>query len=260
VNLLLLAVTVVVIAAVLFYLWTIRKSGARGINKEIKKNKLESRPVDADSSPEGEYYKEISWVAIFIFAVMVILILNVAFLYPTNIPAAFYSLELQLSAFLWQRLTIIPLWVGIVILLFAWGPFTLLKPVIVYEGKNHWYYKVRGPDRGLISFYLLRNLGKQPIVVYKAYLRKNGLTYYIEASDLIIEPSRRPSLIVVEGLGTGEVGEILKLRDENRKLKIYLQRVVRESQLRHAPSVDLVLETIKLMRGGSDEAHDREKK
>ena len=259
-NWLLLAIVAAVIAAGITYFWWIRKSEAYKRNREIKKNKLESRPVDAGSSPEGEYYKEISWIAVFIFAVMVILILNVAFLYPTTIPDAFYSLELQLSAFLWQRLTLIPLWAGIVILLFVWGPFTLLKPVIVYEGKNHWYYKVRGPDRGLVSFYLLRNLGKQPIVVYKAYLQKKGLSYYIEASDLIVEPGRRPSLIVVEGLGTGEVREILALQREVRELKIENQKLWRELRLRHAPSVDLVHETMRLMRGGNDETHDKEKK
>lgn len=211
-------------------------------------------------SPEGEYYKEVNWLAIFVFFIIVILILNVAFLYPTTIPAAFYFTELQISAFLWERMAFLPLWAGIVLILFAWGPLTLWKPVIVYEGKNHWYYKVRGPDRGLVSFYLMKDLGKQPAVIYKAYLRKKGLSYYVEASDLIIEPGKRPSLIVIEGLGTGEVREILALQKELRELKVENQKLWRELRLRHAPSVDLVHETMKLMRGGNDEGIAKDRK
>ncbi|MEM3191606.1 MAG: hypothetical protein QW292_05825 [Candidatus Parvarchaeota archaeon] len=220
----------------------------------------EERSKDMGTSPEGEYYSDVNWLALFVFFVIVILILNVAFLYPSIIPAAFYSMELQISAFLWQRLTILPLWAGLLILLFAWGPFTILKPVLVYEGKNHWYFKVRGPDRGLVSFYLFRNLGRQPVVVYKAYLRHRGLSYYVEASDLIIEPGKRPSLIVIEGLSTGEVREILALERENRELKIENQKLWRELRLRHAPSVDLVMQTLLLSKGGGGSNEPPEKK
>lgn len=259
-NLLLLAIVVTIISGGISYFWLVRKSEAHRRNREIRRNRLEKRSEDMETSPEGEYFKEVNWLAIFIFFIIVILILNVAFLYPTTIPAAFYLAELQISAFLWERMTFLPLWVGIVLLLFAWGPFTLWKPVIVYEGKNHWYYKVRGPDRGLVSFYLMRNLGKQPIVIYKAYLRKKGLSYYVEASDLIVKPGRRPSLIVVEGLGTGEVREILALQKDNRELKVENQKLWRELRLRHAPGVELVHETMKLMRGGNDEGPVKERK
>ncbi len=259
-NWILLVLVIAVVALVLLYFWRIRKSEGRGRNREIRENRMEKRSVDMGASPEGEYYKEINWPALLIFFVIVVLILNVAFLYPTTIPAMFYYSELLVSAFMWQRMAFLPLWIGIIILLFAWGPGTLFKPVVVFEGKNHWYYKVRGPDRGLVSFYLVRNLGKQPVVIYKAYLRKRGLSFYVEASDLITEPGRRPSLIVVEGLGTGEVREILALQKENRELKIESQKLWRELRLRHAPGVDLVMETMAQMRGGGNGESERKEK
>ncbi|MCL6002272.1 MAG: hypothetical protein M1556_01305 [Candidatus Thermoplasmatota archaeon] len=259
-NMELLVLVAAVIAAVVFFFWRIRYSQSHRRNRDLRKNRLERRSVDMGASPEGEYYKEINWLAIFVFAVIVILVLNVAFLYPTIVPGAFYYGELLISGFLWQRMTFLPLWIGLIILLLAWGPGTLWKPVLVFEGKNHWYYKVRGPDRGLISFYLIRNLGKQPVTVYKAYVRKKGLSYYIEASDLIIEPGRRPSLIVVEGLGTGEVREILALQKENRDLKIYSQKLERELRIRYAPSIELIQDTLRLTRGGTSDESSKGKK
>ena len=173
-----------------------------------------------------------TFLVFFVVVITIIIIFNIAFLSSTVISALFYTTILKVSAFLWQRMTVMPLWVFIGILLFAWGPFTLFKPILVFEGHNYWYYKVRGPDRGLISFYLIRNMGKQPVIVLARNLRSEGLTYYVQSNDLVQDVSRKPNLIVIEGLSTGEVRENLELQHQLRECRIREQKMEWELKIK----------------------------
>ena len=244
---------IIIIAAIVgvfaFFIW-FRHSKYHKIGKEIKnESNDESRSNDMPTRPDGEYYREINWLAIIVFFVIIVMIFSVAFLSPTVIPALFYLMELKASAFLWQRMTVMPLWAFLGILLFAWGPFTLFKPTLVFEGHNYWYYKVRGPDWGLITFYLIRNMGKQPITILTGNLRRKGLTYYVQSNDLVQDVSRKPNLIVIEGLSTGEVRENLELQRQLHESRKNENKLWRELRKIHAPGLETIYQYLEKQRG-----------
>jgi len=172
---------------------------------------------------------QIDWLFIFIVSVFGLLIIMVAFLYPTEISEGFYTLLSQIDQFLWTPLTLFPVWSGLLIIFLVWVFGDLFKRVVIVNGEKIWYTSKFEED-GVMYFKELRFLGRKKIGIANEYLAHNGAMYFTLIKGMRIWDSRDPTVEVFQTEKYTEVTIIRQLRimlntveQQNEKLRYYME-------------------------------------
>ena len=152
----------------------------------------------------------VDWLFIFIVSVFGLLIIMVAFLYPTQISEGFYTLLSQIDQFLWTPLTLFPVWSGILIIFLVWIFGDLFKRVVIVNGDKIWYTSKFEED-GVIYFKELRFLGRKKIGIAKEYLAHNGAMYFTLIKGERMWDSRDPTVEVYQ---TEKYTEVTMIRQQ----------------------------------------------